>query len=169
MSNSLWKKQLSEKLKNPAWDKESRLAIVGIGAELNGDDAVGVITAQMLKTALKTGQNVQVFEGGRLPENIISPLRRFLPELVIFIDAADFGGVPGEIRLIEPGQISGADFSTHSLPLSLMIEYLSREIGCDVMILGIQPKDVEFDALLCVECEMSVMEIVKELKRLLNE
>jgi hydrogenase 3 maturation protease len=139
-----------------------------VGAELNGDDAVGVATARKLKSALALKQNVMVLEGGTLPESVSGPLRRFAPELVILIDAADFAGKPGEIRWITPDQISGQDFSTHSMPLSLLASYLKQEIGCEVCMLSIQPKTLEFERPISTECENAASEIADEFIQLLN-
>lgn len=144
------------------------MAIIGIGAELKGDDAVGVLAARRLKNNLTSADNFLVLEGGTLPENITSPLRRFAPELLILIDAADFGGVPGEIKWIDARQIGGASFSTHSMPLSLLADYLTNEIGCAVMILGIQPKSLEFDVPLSSECERAANEIAEHFWQIIN-
>lgn len=144
------------------------MAIIGIGAELNGDDAVGVHTARRLKTVLPSAQNVLVLEGGTLPESITGPLRRFAPELVILVDAADFGGVPGEVQWIDSMKIGGASFSTHSMPLSLLAEYLSNEVGCETMILGVQPQRLEFAAPLSIDCEKAVNEIADHFQQLIT-
>ncbi len=109
-----------------------------------------------------------VLEGGTLPESVSGPLRRFAPELVILIDAADFAGKPGEIRWITPEQISGQDFSTHSTPLSLLAGYLKAEIGCEVCILSIQAKTLEFESPISTVCENAAGDIVHEFIQLLN-
>lgn len=116
--------------------------------------------------ALKENQSVLVLEGGTLPENITSPLRRFMPEVVIFIDAADFSGQPGEIRLIDPAQVGGASYSTHSIPLSLLSKYLANEIGCQVIIIGIQPISVQFGDPISLICQRAVGSVVSQFKKM---
>jgi len=107
ISNSSWKKLLSEKLKNPAQRVDQRIAIVGIGAELYGDDAIGILTARKLKPAFAQLEEVLVLEGGPLPESMTGPLRRFTPELVIFIDAADLGEPPGRLQWLIQTALAG--------------------------------------------------------------
>ena len=144
ISNSSWKKELSEKLKNPAQRVDQRIAIVGIGAELYGDDAIGILTARKLKPAFAQQEEVLVLEGGPLPESMTGPLRRFSPELVIFIDAADLGEPPGSITMVDPDRIGGTSFSTHSMPLTLLMKFLEDELNCEMLLIGVQPEQIEF-------------------------
>lgn len=168
MSNSSWKKLLSQKLKPPAGRNNLRLAIIGIGAELNGDDAVGILVTQKLLRVITTVQDVLILDGGTLPENYSNRLRQFQPELSVFIDAADFGGVPGEINLISPEQVSGSSFSTHSMPLSMVLSFLSKEIKSEIIILGVQPLSVEFGDPLSPACKKAVAKITREFSKFLN-
>jgi hydrogenase 3 maturation protease len=116
-----------------------KVAIVGIGNELKGDDAAGVLVARRLSHV----KEFLVLEGGICPENLMPTLRKFSPTWVIFIDSTDFGGKPGEIRLFNPLKAHGALVSTHVLPLSLMAKYLEVEIEAKILLVGIQPKSLE--------------------------
>jgi hydrogenase 3 maturation protease len=49
---------------------------------------------------------------------------------------------PGSVRIIEREMISGLTISTHSLSLSLIAEYLEKEMGTNVTVVGIQPLNV---------------------------
>jgi Ni,Fe-hydrogenase maturation factor len=40
------------------------------------------------------------------------------------IDATDFGGTPGQIRLLYPGKIAYSGISTHAGSLRMLAEYL---------------------------------------------
>ncbi len=164
MSNSSWKKQLSEKLKSHVRRVDQRIAIVGIGAELNGDDAVGLLTARKLKSVFAQQENLLVLEGGTLPESTSGPLRRFSPGLVIFIDAADQGDPPGRISFIDVKSIGGSSFSTHSMPLSLMIEFLAEELNCGMLLIGVQPEHIDFGLPLSQSGRRAVNRLVKALK-----
>jgi len=141
--------------------------VVGIGAELNGDDAAGVMVARRLRPLVSDLEDVLVLEGGSVPESIIGPLRRFSANLVVLVDAADFSVEPGSIRWIDQDQIGGSTFSTHSVPLSVLCQFMEHEIGCEVQILGIQPESIDFDKALSVPCKRAVNQIVKEFKQLL--
>lgn len=167
MSNSSWKKLLAEKLKPPA-KNSLRLAIVGVGAELNGDDAVGMLVAQQLRKIAGERQNVLILEGGTLPENTIGALRQFSPETVILIDAANLMAVPGTVEWVDWHQIRGGSFSTHSMPLSILCDYIEKEIGCKTQVLGIQPESIEFGQPISQECLRSANQVVMEFSKLLG-
>ncbi len=122
-----------------------RVAIVGVGSEMRGDDAVGIEVVRGLRHKLKSSR-VLLVEGGVAPENFTSPIRRFKPSHVIFIDATDFGAKPGEVILAEPEAITGQSISTHTLPLSLLAGYLREQTGAKIMLVGIQPARAQMGA-----------------------
>jgi hydrogenase 3 maturation protease len=120
-----------------------RLAIIGIGDELNPPDRPGMFAAREIEQQHLPG--VTVFLAGTVPESITGPLRRYQPDQVLFLDAADMGAIPGTIAVIEPEQIPATLVSTHVLPLSVVMEYVERETGAGVSLLGIQPNLSEAD------------------------
>lgn len=121
-----------------------RIVIVGIGSELHGDDAIGIITASRLAKEI-TSPNVRVILGGTAPENTSAEIRAFKPDLVVFIDALKGSAKePGVISLYEPDQIEGLSFSTHTLPLSVFISYLSHDIPCKFLVVSISARDLSF-------------------------
>ena len=129
--------------------KPTRIAIVGIGNEFNGDDAAGVLVARKLGTRECSGDadHVLIIEAGQAPENITADLRRFQPQVVILVDAAQLDNTPGTITWIPWETTSGMSASSHSLPLSMLARYLTLEFGCTVHLLGIQPaQNVAFNA-----------------------
>jgi hydrogenase 3 maturation protease len=99
-------------------------------------------------------------DGGHAPENATGQLRRFEPEIVLLVDAADMGEHPGTVRLIDLDEIEGMSASTHSLPLSMLANYLVLELGCTVNLLGIQPKSNEVGELISPEVAGAVREVV---------
>ena len=114
------------------------LAVVGIGDELSPVDRLGMIAAREVDRQGIPG--VQVFLAGTVPENITGPLRKYRPDHVLFLDAAEMGERPGTIARIEPGQVRAGLVSTHALPLPVVMEYIERDIGIPVTLLGIQPE-----------------------------
>ena len=104
-----------------------------------------------------------------MPENAVGALRRFNPNLVILLDAADFGGLPGEIRWIDPQDTSGFSASSHSLPFSVLAGYLTREFNCDVGLLGIQPSSLDFDAGLSSPVKNSLTGMLQYLVKTINK
>jgi hydrogenase 3 maturation protease len=114
-----------------------RLAVVGIGDELMPPDRLGMFVAREIGEEQIPG--VRIFLAGTVPESITGPLRRYRPGHVIFLDAADMGATPGTIALVEPERIRAGLITTHVLPLSVVMDYIERETGAGVTLLGIQP------------------------------
>lgn len=117
--------------------------IVGIGNELSGDDAAGLAVVRALRKSLAEKPGLLLIEAGPAPENYTAPIRRFNPELILLIDAADLGEPPGQIFWLDWRQIDALSASTHSLPPSLFINYLTGELDCRVGFLGIQVQQLE--------------------------
>ncbi len=123
----------------------ARIAIVGVGNELNGDDAAGVLVLRRLQAAGVQREDLLLVEGGPAPENFTAVLRRFHPALVLIIDAAHLDSPPGTLACIDASNTDGLEASTHTLPPSVLASFLAHEFGCRVLILGIQPEQLEFD------------------------
>ena len=145
-----------------------RVAVLGCGSELRGDDAAGMVIAERLAGL---DGNVLVLRGSNAPENFTGEIKRFKPDTLLVIDAADMKARPGEAAIIPPDRIDGVSFSTHILPLKIMLDYLRREIGCGIVLLGIQGANYEFraGASLTPEVQGAADSIVNALCELLGE
>ena len=161
MSLSSWKNDLKNVLKS---NPPARVALLGIGNELNGDDAAGVLAARRLK-GLVLPDSWLVIEAGVGPEAYTGVLRRFEPELVLLVDAAHMGEAPGTVRVVDCAAASGFGGSTHTQPPSTLAEFLSADLGCRVLLVGIQPGHVDFD----VPVTGAVLAAVEELAGVLRE
>src|SRR5215212_6918110 len=163
-----WNARLSLTLQNLAAESAGplRIAVLGVGNPLRSDDAAGVLVARALancKCAEDTG-HLLVIEAGPAPENSTGELRRFQPHLVLLLDAAEMGETPGHVGWIPEECIDGMSASTHSLPLSLLARYLRLELGCTVVLLGIQPASNELGENVSPDVLHAVHEVVEELE-----
>ncbi len=143
------------------------VVVLGVGSELRADDAAGVLAASRL-----TGQTVpglHAVAAGTAPENHTGEIRRIGPWAVVIVDAADMGKPPGTVRVIPIEDIGGVSFSTHTLPLHIVADYLRRETGCAVAILGIQPASLVFDDPVSPEVERGVSLAVEAIRRWVEE
>jgi hydrogenase 3 maturation protease len=109
--------------------------ILCIGNPEGGDDAIGPYIAQHLKTSGK----LLVINAETTPENYTSIIRKNQPTQVIVIDAIDMSLPPGEIRIVPEQMIGVMHISTHSTPLSVLINYIKTMVK-DVKLIGVQPK-----------------------------
>src|SRR5512139_263168 len=123
--------------------RPARVAILGVGNELNGDDGAGVRVVRELAARLPAAPGVLLIEAGVAPENFTGPLRRFRPDLVLEIDAAHLDREPGATSWVDWREADGLSASTHTLPPSVLAAYLTSELGCEVALVGIQPGALE--------------------------
>jgi hydrogenase 3 maturation protease len=149
-----------------------KIGILAVGSELRGDDAAGLLIAQKLKAFSKTESlhsKLKIFIGATAPENLTGEIKKFNPDHLVVLDAADTGKKPGAIMSISPEEVGGVSFSTHQLPLKLMIQYLNESISCAVTIIGIQPKSLEFNTLPCKEVKAAAAEVAQSLQSALRK
>lgn len=170
MSERLWQEALSLLLPEalnqplPEGERPPRVAIVGVGHPLRGDDAAGLVLAEMLQRKLVSTANVLVVEGGSAPENCTGLLRRFDPELIILVDTAAMDLPPGAVRwLTWQDEATNKSLTSHALPLRVLVRYLAAELGCPITILGIQPAELSFDSPLSPPVREAVEMIAQEL------
>ena len=115
-----------------------RVVICGIGNDIRGDDAFGVLVAERLKELLDN-PNVLVLNCGEVPENCTGKIARFNPDLVVFVDAVDFGGEVGEYVIADPEGTLGEAVSTHGLPLKFVTQFMKTMIKAEFVLIGCQP------------------------------
>jgi hydrogenase 3 maturation protease len=168
MSTKCWRTSL-RRLLNQRRSEHKRIAIVGIGNEMRGDDAAGMLVVRTLNLRVVNLEHLRIIEGGHAPENATGDLRKFSPDLVLLIDAADMGNEAGSIALIPMEEIDGMSANTHSLPLSMLARYLTLELNCEVALLGIQPKSVEMGEPVCGEVNQAVSDIAEEISTLWSD
>ena len=142
-------------------DSHPRVAIVGIGHELRGDDAAGGVIARRLKDLVADQPHILVIEGGSAPENHTGSLRRFAPNLVLLVDAADMSEPPGSVRWLSWQATTGFSASTHTLPVYVLSQYLSSEFGCDIALIGIQPAQMTIGKPLSFAVKTAVDEVIQ--------
>lgn len=155
-----WSRELSAALRGAA-----RLVVLGVGNPNKGDDAAGCLFVRGLQRELgrrersaRAGRRetersgaqskkfllleVLAFDAGEAPENSTGRIREFRPTHVLIVDAALGGFDPGTIFLIDREKISQDDISTHRIPLVYLVRYLEEDVGCRVILAGIEPKDL---------------------------
>ncbi|MCL6588410.1 MAG: hydrogenase 3 maturation endopeptidase HyCI [Firmicutes bacterium] len=143
----------------------ARVAFLGVGSPLRSDDGLGLCLTTGLKQALQPGpgQEFRFFLGESAPENFSGAIREFMPDYLVIFDAADLGETPGTFALIAPDRIGGVSFSTHMMPLKILADYLVMAAGCQVMVIGVQPENLDFGETLSPAVAAAVGEFIKEL------
>ncbi len=137
---------------------------MGIGNELNGDDAAGVAVIRAARRALTPVDAVLWIEAGPSPESFSGPVCRFRPDLLLMVDAARLELHPGQVAWIGLEEIDGISAFTHGLPLSLLARYVISETGCQFGMLGIQVAQTEFDQPVSAVVNRAVMRVAGALR-----
>jgi len=121
---------------------------LGIGSVLRSDDAAGMYFIELLGKMIKQ-DNLLLIAGSTAPENFSGVIKDFEPDVLFVVDAAYMGLLPGEAKIVPACDIGGVSFSTHMLPLTVMLKYIEAETGCDVLFVGIQPKCTDYGLCMC--------------------
>ena len=139
------------------------VGVLGVGSELRADDAAGMLVAELLDIYAnrKTSRTkLGIFYGGTAPENLTGEIKRFAPTHLIVIDTADFGEKPGHVQMFDKENVGNFSFSTHKLPIKVMIDYLLQSIdNMKVSIIGLQPKSLDFGKTPSEEVKTSVNDL----------
>jgi hydrogenase 3 maturation protease len=118
-----------------------KIVILGIGNTLRSDDGAG----SLLASRIKDKTSFTVFDAEESPENYLEKIIREKPDTLVIIDAVDFGAQAGEVKLLEAKEIKTANlFATHNASISLSINYLQSNLKADIIVLIIQPKNINF-------------------------
>ncbi|MDI3501896.1 MAG: hydrogenase 3 maturation protease [Archaeoglobi archaeon] len=147
---------------------EGRVAIIGVGNPVRGDDGFGSIFVRALKRKFSS-ERVLLIDAEIMPENYTGKIRNFKPERILIVDSTDFGGSPGDLVMFEEGSIRGVLTSTHKIPLSALASYLRKETGAEIFFLGVQPKRSEIGDKMSEEVAGVMKELVKLFITLLSE
>jgi len=147
-------------------DNVTRLAVIGIGQELRGDDAAGLEVVRRLRELMPKREDLLLIEAGPAPENFTGPLRRFHPTQVILVDAALMGASPGGWFFLDWRDTAKVSGSTHMLPVDVLAAYLERELGCTVDLVGIQPYSNGLGEEMSLVVQRSVEQVAQTLSRL---
>jgi hydrogenase 3 maturation protease len=136
-----------------------RVCVLGFGNRMWRDDGVGSRIAE----ALQECEGLNAIDGGFVPENHLERVVQVQPDSILMIDAADFGGSPGETRLFMQGDIAISGLSTHAGSPAMLAKYLEARTGGQAGLLAIQPGDTQEGAELSPEVAEFSYYLVKEL------
>ncbi|HSM23768.1 MAG TPA: hydrogenase maturation protease, partial [Anaerolineaceae bacterium] len=120
-----------------------KLVILGIGNEINGDDAAGVLIVQTLKKAISNSDQVILIDASIAPENFTGEIRDFCPDWIWIFDAAGLDRHPGTLQLIDLDSVASQGANTHRIAPTMFLSYLQLELNFQTFFFGIQPNSVD--------------------------
>lgn len=133
----------------------TKIAVMGVGSVLRSDDGAGMYLIEKLQE-LTNSKNLLLIAGSTAPENFTGVIKNFKPDVLFIVDAAKMDLDAGEIRVLDADDINGLSFSTHMLPLPVMLQFLRIETDCEVVCIGIQPESTEFGSEMCEQVKSAV-------------
>lgn len=116
---------------------EGRVCLLGIGNRYHHDDAFGPYLAE----AMESRPDYDVIDAGIVPEDYIETAAHKHPASILMVDATDFGGQPGEVRLLYPDQVAYSGVSTEAGSLRMLAEYMKARTHARIALLAVQPAD----------------------------
>jgi hydrogenase 3 maturation protease len=119
---------------------ERRPTVVGIGSRWHADDAAGPAVVSRVSGRV----SARCIDAGDAPERHLGEVVESGPDVILLLDAVDFGGAPGEVALFTAEEFHGRLSTTHRSSLRLLMRYLEAESSADVLLVGIQPASVAF-------------------------
>lgn len=148
--------------------------VIGIGNELRGDDGVGVyIINKVMQHFKKFGEvvninNLYLINAKTSPESFTDKIKNINPDVIIIIDCAYLNKNPGEIEIIDIDKIDNYSLSSHTLPISIFIKYLKKFINSEFIVVGIQPKVIDFTFNLSDEVKKAGDKVAYEIIKLIE-
>jgi len=140
------------------------ILLVGMGNSLKADDGIGSEICSLLKETIPDN----AIDAGTVPENYIQVIIKKGPEVILFIDAIDFGASPGMIRGFHPCQLSSGGITTHTLSPRLLSDMVAQSIPTKIYFIGIQPKLTMIGCPMSLEVESAKKELLKRFKNLFS-
>jgi hydrogenase maturation protease len=146
----------------PENEATPRIVVIGVGNLLLRDEGIGIHAVQALQE-LDLPADVKLVDGGTSPD-LIAYTRA--GDKLIIVDAARAGGEPGTIYRFKPEDLAGERgglASAHELGVveNLNLMSLTGNEPGEIVIIGIEPKEIDWGTELSAALQQKVPDIVK--------
>jgi len=123
-----------------------KLLILGIGENRMGDDGAGVYITWELWQKWEKNTKIEIINGGITPEERLSEILEFQPELLLIVDVIDLKKPSGTVGIFEEDKmLNYLPISSHSLPLPVFIDRIKMGVSnINIKLVGICPYSLEF-------------------------
>ncbi|MCX7705604.1 MAG: hydrogenase maturation protease [bacterium] len=159
----LWKQEIYKKIKG-----FKNLVIMCIGNPDSSDDGVGSMIGDKLSKILASYNNILVVNCYNRPENFTSLVRKAMPDHIIILDSCISEKKPGTISIFSPDALEETDILSHRVPAKLLSEYLEKETGASIVIVGIQPDTILKGQFISEPVRKAAEEIIEFLTRIVK-
>ena len=142
-----------------------RLAVIGIGNTTMGDDGAGVKVLDMLPDNIN---KIDLATGGMTLLHKLEGL-----DTAIIVDAVDFGGESGEVRVFQPKDVDSIKtlgYSLHDIDILKVLD-LAEKLGKLpelVYIAAIQPVSMSFSEGFSPEVQANLPELASQILKIIE-
>ncbi|NHV99768.1 MAG: hydrogenase maturation protease [Thaumarchaeota archaeon] len=137
-----------------------KLIVLGVGNELRGDDAAGLLVARALRVF--NSKRFKVVECGATVEDCIDYAFGEKPSHLLIVDVFPDGN---RLMLLDPADLKReTPVSTHAIPLPLLLEALGKPVETSVKILGIGVENFELGSTVSQECLKNVSKVAEAIR-----
>ncbi|GAB4377405.1 MAG: hydrogenase 3 maturation endopeptidase HyCI [Calditrichia bacterium] len=126
--------------------------IIGIGNTLRGDDGAGVILVERL--IARGYDNALVVHS--TPENYLRRIAESSANLRLWVDIINWGGKPGDWRILDHQEIGNYAISTHNFSPVVLLEFLKEWKDIPDYFLGIQPRSTNLGEGISEEVSLTI-------------
>ena len=141
-----------------------RILLLGVGNRLRGDDAVGPLLVERLQGQV----DIPLLDTGDVPENYLGPIEDSGAEIVLIVDAVEMGANVGDTAIFDVEHVQDMSVSTHTANLGLLFKVIPPERRPQVIMLGIQPGNIELGQNLTASVHETLERLTKMLIVSLN-
>ena len=117
---------------------KGKVVVFGIGNRLRGDDGIGPELIDRIESKIRA----VCINGENAPEMYLGKIAKESPDTILVVDAVHIGRKAGSIGIMDLGELSTPFFTTHDLPLGLLLEQLKTITNGRIYIIGVQPKHI---------------------------
>lgn len=140
-------------------------AVIGMGNPLKKDDNIGNLIVEKLNEEIKE-ENFLFIKVYLTPENYLMPLKKSKPKTIYIIDAVEFQGQTGEVKVFNLNEIEKIKATTHNIPITVYQNYFP---DTNIKLVGIKVKDINFGEELSKEIKEKFNNILKEIKNIISQ
>jgi hydrogenase 3 maturation protease len=118
-----------------------RVCLMGLGNTDYSDDGFGVRLAE----ALASAGVPDVIVAGTTPDRCLGRVTDGGYDVLIFLDAVEFGGAPGSVVFLDAGEMAARfpQISTHKISLGTLAKWVESSGPTRTHLLGVQPQSLK--------------------------
>jgi hydrogenase 3 maturation protease len=118
-----------------------RVCLMGLGNTDYSDDGFGVRLAE----ALAAAGVPDVIVAGTTPDRYLGRVADGGFDVVIFLDAVEFGGAPGSVVFLDSAEMAARfpQISTHKISLGTLAKWVESSSPTRAHLLGVQPQSLK--------------------------